>query len=69
MPESPSIMPPLLVPESEARRLLGGLCAKTMYLMRRRGLPHLKIGTRVMYRPADLEMWIERKRGEQTSDP
>jgi len=52
---------PLLVDEHEARRLLGGLCAKTMYNLRRSGsLPFLKIGIRVMYRMADLVTFVER---------
>ncbi len=41
---------PLLVNERDARRLLGGLCAKTMYNLRRTGeLPGVKIGSRIMY--------------------
>jgi len=52
---------PLLVDEREARRLLGGLCAKTLYNLRRSGsLPFLKIGIRVMYRMADLVTFVER---------
>lgn len=52
---------PLLVDESEARRLLGGLCAKTMYNLRRaRELPGVKIGSRIMYDVADLRRFIDR---------
>jgi hypothetical protein len=54
--------PPLLVDDPEARRLLGGLCAKTMYNLRRDGLPHVKIGSRVMYDLADLRAFIERRK-------
>lgn len=55
---------PLLVGEPEARRLLGGLCAKSMYNLRGKGLPFVKLGSRVMYDPADLAAWVERqKRG------
>jgi hypothetical protein len=55
---------PLLVDEREARRLLGGLCPKTMFNLRRSGLlPFVKIGSRVMYRPTELAIWIERQRG------
>jgi len=55
---------PLLVDEREACRLLGGLCAKTMYNRRRAGaLPAVKIGTRTMYDLADLRAFIERQKG------
>ena len=56
---------PLLVAEPEARRLLGNLSAKTLYLLRRnQELPHIKVGSRTLYSPADLQRWIEtRKRG------
>ena len=53
---------PLLVDEREARRLLGGVCAKTMYNLRCQGLPFVKIGSRVMYSPADLAAWIQRQK-------
>ena len=55
--------PPLLIPETEARRLLGGVCSKTLYNLRCKGLPHVKIGERTMYDPGDLAQWVrERKR-------
>ena len=55
---------PLLIDEPEARRLLGGLCAKTMYNLRRTGdLPAVKIGSRTMYDVADLKAFIERQKG------
>ena len=55
---------PMLVNEREARRLLGGLCAKTMYNLRRAGeLPGVKIGSRIMYDVADLRAFIERQKG------
>ena len=55
---------PLVVDEREARRLLGGLCAKTMYNLRRSGeLVGIKIGSRVMYDVADLRAFIERQKG------
>ena len=53
----------LLVDEPDARRMLGGLCAKSMYNLRRQGLPFVKIGSRVMYVPADLAGWVERQKG------
>jgi len=52
----------LLVNEAEARRLLGGLCPKTMYNLRRRGLPHVKIGARTMYCPSDLAAWVRQQK-------
>ena len=58
-----SPLPPLLVDELEARRLLGGLCAKSMYNLRRQGLPFVKVGSRVMYVPTELAAWVERQRG------
>jgi hypothetical protein len=60
---SPQSLTPLLVDEPEARRMLGGLCAKSMYNLRRQGLPFVKIGSRVMYVPADLAAWVERQKG------
>lgn len=54
---------PMLVDEREARRLLGGLCAKTMYSLRRSGgLPGVKIGSRVMYDVADLRHFIDARK-------
>ncbi len=52
----------LLVDEAEARRLLGGVCGKTMYNLRKQGLPSVKLGTRVMYAPQDLAQWVEQSR-------
>jgi hypothetical protein len=55
---------PMLVNERDARRLLGGLCAKTMYNLRRtRDLPGVKIGSRIMYDVADLRAFIDRQKG------
>lgn len=55
---------PLLVDEREARRLLGGVSSKSMFNWRKSaGLPFLKLGSRVMYSPADLAAWIERQKG------
>lgn len=55
---------PLLVDEREARRLLGGLCAKTMYNLRKSGdIASVKIGTRTMYDPADLRAFVQRRKG------
>lgn len=56
---SPPTVQPLLVDESEARRLMGGLCSKTLFNLRKHGLPFVKIGARTMYDPRDLARWIE----------
>ena len=56
---------PFLVAEPEARRLLGGLSTKTMFNLRRRGLPFVKVGSRTMYDPRDLARWIEDQKGGQ----
>jgi hypothetical protein len=61
--DTPTAISPLLIDEREARRLLGGLSVKTLYNLRRRGLPHMKIGSRTMYSPADLAAWIESRKG------
>ena len=55
--------PSLLLNEREARCVLGGLCAKSMYNLRQQGLPFVKVGSRVMYVPADLAAWVERQKG------
>lgn len=52
----------LLVDEEEARQRLGGLCPKTMYNLRKQGLPCVKIGTRTMYDPRDLRQWIAQRK-------
>jgi hypothetical protein len=36
-----------------------------MYNLRRQGLPFVRVGSRVMYVPADLAAWVERQRGGQ----
>jgi hypothetical protein len=54
----------MLVDEREASRLLGGLCAKTMFNLRRAGeLRGVKIGSRTMYDPADLRAFVEHQKG------
>lgn len=60
----------LLVNEREARALLGGLCAKTMYTLRRQGLlKSVKVGARTMYRPDDLRDFARRGSGKSPVDP
>lgn len=63
MPAEP--LAPLLVAEPEARRLLGGLCAKTLYNLRRAGdLPGVKIGSRTMYDLCDLRAFVDRAKSQ-----
>jgi hypothetical protein len=55
---------PLLVNEVQARAMLGNVSAKSMFNWRKSaGLPFLKLGSRVMYSPADLAAWIQRQKG------
>jgi len=59
---------PLLVDEREARRLLGGLCAQTLYNLRRSAeLPGVKIGSRIMYDLADLRTFIARAKSPEAN--
>lgn len=58
-------IPPLRVDERAAGRLPGGLCAKSVYSLRQQGLPHVKLGSHVMYVPADLAAWAGRQKGGQ----
>ena len=62
MPAELQPMPLLLVSEREAARLLGGLCLKTLFNLRRQGLPFVRVGARVMYSPDDLRRWIDTQR-------
>jgi len=59
----PETTEPFLIAESEARRLLGNLCAKTMYNLRQRGFPFVRVGARIMYDPREVRMWIEQQKG------
>lgn len=61
--------PRLLIPEPEAAHRIGGLCLKSMFNLRKRGeLPFVKVGSRVMYRPGDLEAWVARQTGGQVRE-
>jgi hypothetical protein len=52
---------PLLVDERNARHLLGGICAKSMYNFRQRGLLRcVKVGSRTLYDVRDLQSFVER---------
>ena len=54
-------LPRLLVDSREARRLLGGVCEKTLFNLRKSGaLGYVQIGSRVMYRMTDLIAFAER---------
>jgi hypothetical protein len=54
---------PLLVDEQEARRLLGNVCLKTMYNLRKSGaLPVVMVRDRVMYDVADLRAFIQKQK-------
>lgn len=50
---------PLLVPAPEAQRLLGGISRRGLFdLVKKKSLPSVRLGNKVMFRPADLEAWI-----------
>ena len=50
--------PPILVSEREAGRLLG-VTPRTVFAFRQRGeIPHVKIGSRVLYPLAALERFV-----------
>lgn len=59
---APGTAAPLLVPETVAKHLLGDVSTKTMFNLRRQGLPFVKIGARTMYSPADLASWVEQQK-------
>jgi len=61
----PNQLAPLLIDETHARQLLGGLCVKSLYNLRKQGLPFVKIGARTMYDPRDLARWIESRKAAQ----
>ncbi len=59
----PSPLPPLLVDRLEAGRLLG-VCANTIGNLRKRGeLVSVKVGSRRLYAVADLQRFIDRRKG------
>jgi Helix-turn-helix domain len=51
---------PLLLTEAQAARAMG-VSVRTMFSLRRRGLAFLKIGSKTLYRPGDLERWIDER--------
>lgn len=59
---------PLLIDDRTARQMLGGLSSRTLYTLRTTGdLPHCRIGTRVMYSPAELAKWIARRQNVEAT--
>ena len=72
---SPSVQPgrrvdpPKVVTAGEAARLVG-LSASTLAKLRLNGNgpAYCKLGRRVVYRPADLEQWLQSRTARDTSD-
>lgn len=60
------IDPPKVVAADEAARLVG-LSASTLRL-NGNGPVYCKLGRRVLYRPADLETWLQSRVTRDTSD-
>ena len=62
------LQPKLSTPE--AARVVG-LSPATLASLRTRGggPPYLKIDSRVVYDPTDLEAWLDERRRTSTSDP
>lgn len=57
-------LPPLLIGAREAARALG-ICQKALWpLTKRRDVPCVRLGRRVLYDPADLRDWIQRQKEE-----
>jgi hypothetical protein len=61
--------PPKVVTASEAARLVG-LSISTLAKLRLNGNgpPYCKLGRRVLYRPTDLEEWLQSRVTRDTSD-
>jgi excisionase family DNA binding protein len=63
-PLTPTI-PPLLLTERQAAQAMG-ITPRTLYSMRQTaGLPFVRVGARILYRPADLAEWIESRTERQ----
>lgn len=63
-PAATERLEPLLLPEPEARRMLGHVSAKTMYNLRKRHeLPFVRLGSRIMYTLGGLKSFVERQKG------
>ena len=61
---TPSPDPARVVPVAEARRLLGGVSARWLWSATapRGPIPCVRLGRRVLYRPADLAAFVEAQR-------
>ena len=60
MKTNESTEPAALLDEREAARYLGGVSAKHLFNLRKRGeLPYVQVGRRIMYSRAALDRWIE----------
>jgi predicted DNA-binding transcriptional regulator AlpA len=61
--------PPKVVTAGEAAHLVG-LSASTLAKLRLNGNgpPYCKLGRRVVYRPADLETWLQSRTARDTTD-
>jgi len=69
VPSSRRIDPPKVVAASEAARLVG-LSTSTLAKLRLNGNGpvYCKLGRRVLYRPTDLEEWLQSRITRDTSD-
>ena len=67
--ETPTKSGASLVPANMAAQQLG-LQAQTLasWRLKGRGPRHVKVGSRVMYRQADIDLWIESNVRSSTSD-
>lgn len=57
----------ILVNERTACHLLGDVSAKSLFNWRKHGLPHVKLGTRVLYDPAALRRWVEERARQEVA--
>ena len=56
----PPALSPLLIPQEEACRVLGGISRRHLFTLRTTaGLPVVSIGGRLMVDPIDLRKWID----------
>ena len=56
----------LLLSAREATEVLGGICEKSLWnnTIPRGTIPSINIGSRVMYSPVDLQLWIDEQKEE-----
>ena len=57
----------LLLSEREAAAVMGVSVRLMLDLRNNDGLPFVRIGARVMYRPADLAAWVDGRRTSSTT--